>query len=332
MMSSSEPSRGDRLRARARLVRGIRAFLDALDFVEIEAPLAVHSPGLEPHLDAFELARPRGARRYLHTSPEYALKRILGTTDLQRIYSLGPCFRDEPASRTHSPEFTMLEWYCADLDLFGLMQQTEDLVRAAAVALHGRPVDGAGRDLSAPFERLSVREAWLRHTGVDPWPIMHDSAALRAALRAAGVHMPTQSERWEDLYFQGFLNAVEPQLSAAGPCFLWGFPADQAALARIDPADESRALRFELYGGGHELANAFDELRDASALRARFEQDLRVRAQMGSQRPPIDERLLAALPHMPPNCGIALGVDRLAMWLLGLDELALIRPQPWETP
>ena len=326
-----QSTRGDTLRARARVLRAIRNHLDSLIFCEIEAPVAVASPGLEPQLDAFELAHPEGPRRYLHTSPEYALKRLLGTTDLRRIYSMGPCFRDEPTSRTHGPEFTMLEWYSDAVDLFGLMDQCEALVRAAAVGAWGSPRAGDGTDLSPPFARQTVRAAFTEHTGVDPW--LHASAeALRTALRAAGVSIHTDSPDWDDVFFQAFLNVVEPALHRAGPTFLWGFPASQAALSRLDPNDPTRALRFELYAGGQELANAFDELTDPAEQRQRFEADLALRAELGRQVPPIDERLLAALPGMVPTCGIALGVDRLVMWLLGIDDLAAVRAQPWEEP
>ena len=307
-----------RLRQRADIVRAIRGFFEARDFLEVEAPVVVVSPGLEPHLDAFEL-RGAGRRRYLHTSPEYALKRLLGETGVARVFSLGPCFRDEPPSRTHAPEFTMLEWYAVGCSLQGLMDQTEALVRAAAQAVD-RALPG--------FERLSMREAFTRHAGVDPWA--HDTAdALRAAARAAGVAVPTDSPAWDDVFFQVFLNAVEPALTHGPPVFVWGYPASQAALARLDPADPTVALRFELYAGGFELANAFDELTDPVEQRARFEQDRADRAAAGRAAPPIDEALLSALPHMAPTSGIALGVDRLVMWLTGAVDIAQVRLQPW---
>lgn len=311
-------TRADALRRRAAILRALRAFFEAHDFVEIEAPVAVVSPGLEPHLDAFEL-RTEGPRRYLHTSPEYALKRLLAD-GLDRLFSLTPCFRDEPPSRTHSPEFTMLEWYAAGLDLHGLMDQTEAAVHAAATAV--------GVTLPAAFGRTRVRDAFLGHAGVDPW-LHADANALRRAARAAGVAVPTQSASWDDVFFQVFLNAVEPRLADGPPVFLWGWPRSQAALARLDPADPSVALRFELYAGGFELANAFDELTDAVELRARFEADQAERRALGRPVPPIDEALLAALPGMKPTAGIALGVDRLVMWLLGADDIADVRAQPW---
>ncbi len=316
----------DFLRRRALILRAVRAFFDARSYVEIEAPIAVRSPGMEPHLDAFEL-RSRGPRRYLHTSPEYALKRLLGE-GLTDLYSLGPCFRDEPPSPTHSPEFTMLEWYATGLDLHGLMTQTEALVQATCEVVCGGHVTPGGVDLSGPFERLTVQAAFERHAGVDPFA--HPTAdGLRAAARAAGVAVPTDSPAWDDVFFQILLNAVEPALAEGPPVFLWGWPASQAALARLDPADPRRALRFELFIDGLELANAFDELTDAAEQRRRFEQDQADRRALGVPVPPIDEALLAALAHLPPTSGIALGVDRLVMLLLNVSDLADVRAQAW---
>lgn len=319
-----------RLRARARILRAIRSHLDQLDYVEIEAPVAVTSPGLEPHLDAFELARPDGPRRYLHTSPEYALKRLLGE-GLDRVYAVGPCFRDEPPSDTHAPEFTMLEWYETGASLQDLMDRTEALLRAACVGAHGVPrfrFRDRLIDLAAPFERLSVAEAFRRHAGVDPFD--HPTAeALRDAGRAAGVAVPTDSPAWDDVFFQILLNAVEPAIAAGGPTFLWGWPASQAALARLSPDDPEVALRFELFCGGIELANAFDELIDPSEQRTRFEADQAERRALGKPAYPIDEALLDALGRMRPTAGIALGLDRLVMLLLDAPTVASVRAQPW---
>ena len=316
------------IRARATLLRGLRRFLDARGFLEVEAPTLVVSPGLEPHLDAFEV-RGDGPRRYLHTSPEYALKRLLGAGH-ERLYSLGPCFRDEPPSRTHSPEFTLLEWYEVGLDLPGLMEQAEALVAAACKAVCGgtRPDWVGAPDLAPPYERLSVRAAFERHAGVDPFA--HPRAEdLRAAAREAGVAVPTASEDWDDVFFQVFLNAVEPHLGQDRPTFLWGYPASQAALARLDPEDPTVALRFELFAGGFELANAFDELTDPAEQRARFEGDQAARRAAGRPVYPIDEALLDALGRMRPTSGIALGVDRLLMLLTGADHIDRVRAQPW---
>lgn len=314
-----------RLVARHRIRRAVRAFLDERGYVEIEAPLLVVSPGLEPHLDAFEVPT-GGPRRYLHTSPEYALKRLLGD-GFDRIYSLGPCFRDEPAADTHSPEFTMLEYYAVGLDLEGLMAETEGLIRAAAAGTGPGAVD-----FSTPFERLSVREAFMRHAnGVDPWGCS-DAGALANAARARGLRISLDGDRWDDVFFQIFLNHVEPELGRDRPVFLHRWPASQAALARLDPADPTVALRFELYAGGFELANAFDELTDPAEQRRRFQADLAHRRLEGRQQPPIDEALLEAIGRMRPTAGIALGFDRLVMLLTRASRIDDVRSQPWPVP
>ena len=150
-----------------------------------------------------------------------------------------------------------------------------------------------------------------------------------APAATANEHVPTPSAAWDDVFFQVFLNAVEPRLAEGLPAFVWGWPRSQAALARLDPADPSVALRFELYAGGFELANAFDELTDAAEQRARFDADQAERRALGRPVPPIDEALLAALPRLKPTAGIALGVDRLVMWLLGAEDIADVRAQPW---
>lgn len=319
----------ERLVARHRARRAVRAFLDARDYIEIEAPLLVVSPGLEPHLDSFEVPT-GGPRRYLHTSPEYALKRLLGD-GFERLYSLGPCFRDEPSADTHSPEFTMLEWYRVGLDLAGLMDETEQLIAEACRAVHGGTRAGA-LDLTPPFERLSVRAAFRRHAnGLDPW--VHETAGgLTNAARACGLRVSGDAEQWDDVFFQIFLNHVEPALEAGPPVFLHGYPASQAALSRLDPADPTTALRFELYAGGFELANAFDELIDPAEQRRRFQADQAARRLAGSQVPPIDEALIEALGRMRPTSGIALGFDRLCMLLTGATRIDDVRPQPWHAP
>ena len=322
----ADTERAARLRQRATALRATRAFLDARGYIEIEAPLLVANPGLEPQLDAFEVPT-GGPRRYLHTSPEYALKRVLGD-GLERVYALGPCFRDEPSSRTHSPEFTMLEWYQAGLTLSGLMDETEALVGAVCEAVCGAGVTPGGCDLSAPWERLSVRQAFVAHAALDPW-VCATPDALRAAARAAGHKTSPSIDAWDELFFQIFLNVVEPCLGRARPTILHGWPASQAALARLDPTDPTTALRFEVYAGGQELANAFDELTDPAEQRRRFEGDLAIRKREHRQTPPIDERLLSALGRMRPTSGIALGFDRLLMLLTGAAHIDDLRTQPW---
>lgn len=325
--------------ARARLARALRDTLEAHGYREVETPIAVPVAGQEPHLRPFETAfvpdlpvpagGVAGARRlHLHTSPEYAMKRLLARGGFPRIYQLARVFRDGEVSPTHNPEFTLLELYAAPGDAEAVMEQVEWAVAAAAAALNGTPSAPAraerGRarqaiDLSPPYERLPCREAFLRHAGFDPLPL--DAAALALAARAAGVRVQDGTS-WDDAFTQVLLELVEPALGLDRPVFLTEYPASQAALSRLKPGDPRVAERFELYAGGLELCNGFSELTDPAEQRARFLQEQAERARLGRAVFPLDERLLAALASMPPAGGVAVGVDRLLMLLTGARTIA----------
>jgi len=339
------PARARALRRRAELLWALRAFFRAEGVPEVEPPTVVSCPGMEPHLDALEVVArdatpawaPEGAqrRRYLHTSPELALKRLLGA-GFERLYALRPVFRDELPSRTHNPEFTLLEWYLRGEPLEALMAQCERLVvtLAAEARAHSPaspPPPTLLTCLAAPFERLSVREAFARYAGID-LDAAPTAALLKAAALAAGVRPGALggTPSWDEVYFQVFLDLVEPRLGRGRPTLLYDFPASQSALARLRPDDPRWALRFELFVEGLELANAFDELSDPAEQRARFEGERAARAALGKPVYPVDEELLSALPRMGACVGVALGFDRLVMLLLGLDHIAEGLPQGWD--
>ena len=358
---------------RAHLLWALRSFFHERGYLELEPPCVVSSPGLEPQLDAMRVSAPHAERylelmrddhhrssaratppmQWLHTSPEYAIKRYLGGEgrSVDRVYALTPCFRDEPPSGVHSPEFSMLELYARDLSLEGLMEQCEELVCDLARSLcahraqrakqrskqgHLRPqsqVQGQGhilpsRILLRPFERLSVREAFWVHAGID-LDACQNAERLRAAARSAGIRESGLHGGWDELYFQVFMDLIEPKLGQSRPTFLYDFPASQAALARLSPEDPRWARRFELFASGLELANAFDELSDPVEQRVRFERDLLEREARGAQRLPIDEALLKALPQLGSCVGIALGFDRLVMLLCGARSIDEVRMQDW---
>ncbi len=307
------------LHRRARLAAAVRAFFDARGYVEVETPYAVTAPGEEVHLRAFATERvsPTGdrARRWLHTSPEFAMKRLL-VGGAGRIFQLARVWRNGEGSDLHAPEFTMLEWYRPAGTLADLMDETEALCRAVlppAVSCRGTACD------LATFERLSVGEAFLRYVGADVLATEGDAPALAAA---AGERL-REGESWEDLFFHLLLARVEPAIGRDRPTFLTHWPASQAALARRDPADPRVAERFELFICGMELANAFVELTDAAEQRVRFEADRARRHRLyGEPDWPLDEDFLAALAHgMPEAAGIALGFDRLAMLAAGADRI-----------
>ena len=249
---------------------------------------------------------------WLHTSPEFAMKRLL-VAQAGPIFQLARVWRNREGSDTHASEFTMLEWYRPNQTLSGLMDETAALLRATlAPVVHCRGVTTS----LARFERLTVAEAFTRYVGADVLGTAGEAAALAAQ---AGARLRS-GEDWEDLFFRLLLERIEPQLGREHPTFLTHWPAAQAALARRDPADPRTALRFELFVCGLELANAFEELTDAEEQRARFVADRARRAALYGTDWGLDEDFLAALAHgMPPAAGIAMGFDRLAMIASGAE-------------
>ena len=334
-MASSTPSwhpgsLADRmpfLRRRALLTQAVRAFFSAGGYLEVETPYAVPAPGEEVHLRAFRTTRefPDGSTRpmWLHTSPEFAMKRLL-VAGAGPLFQLARVWRNGEGSPCHAAEFTMLEWYRPGLTFDGLMDETEALLRAV---LPPAVTSGGVRTSLDRFERMTVAEAFRSHAGVDVLETAGDAAALAAG---AGATL-RDGEGWEDLFFRLLLERVEPQLGRAHPTFLTHWPAAQAALARRDPADHRVALRFELFLCGMELANAFEELTDAAEQRARFLDDRARRHALYGEDWPLDEDFLAALAHgMPPASGIALGFDRLAMAASGADRIGQVQWLPTE--
>ena len=327
-------------RSRAALLRALREGLDSRGYLEVETPIAVPVAGQEPHLRPFETrftadapVPPGGigsARRlHLHTSPDYAMKRLLAW-GFGRIWQIARVFRDGEVSRSHNPEFTLLEFYAAPGSATTIMADLEQLVCDAARSLRGTPTaparEGHGRgakgpplDLAPPFERLTCSEAFQRHAGFDPLPL--DAEAFAQASRTIGVR-PSAGASWDDIFTQVLIERVEPSLGLSCPTYLTEYPASQAALARLVPSDPRVAERFELYAGGLELANGFTELTDASEQRLRLEAEQRARARSGHEVFPLDDRFLDALGGMSAAGGVAVGIDRLLMLLTGAKDIA----------
>jgi lysyl-tRNA synthetase class 2 len=353
-------ARRENLAARARILGAVRDFFAAEGFIEVQTPALQVSPGLEPHLKAFAttLHDPRdGAarQRYLHTSPEFAMKKLLAG-GMSRIWQLAPVFRDGERGATHHPEFSMLEWYRAGATYRDLMDDCEKLLRAAQAASmqatatqqpapsprgrgggksaersgggrHGQLTwQGRTADANRPFERLPVAEAFARHTGIDilataPDPARPEVALLAAAAAGVGI-APHPGDDWEDLYFRIFLDRIEPHLGSGAPTILYDYPVSMAALSRRKPGDPRVAERFELYACGLELANAFQELTDPVEQRARFAADRARKQTLYGETYPVDEDFIAALDHgMPESAGIALGFDRLVMLCTGAAHI-----------
>ena len=318
---------------RSKVIKAIRAFFDAEAFEEVETPLLVAAPGMEPYLDVFETrlttARGRSSRAFLTTSPEYAMKKLL-VAGLPRIYQICKSFRNgEEISRGHNPEFTILEWYRIHADYRAIMVDCENLFVAIWEALHpdagqdAEPMVMVGDErvsLVPPWERLSVREAFARYAGLD-LDAAPDGEAMRRVLMARGYQADADTT-WEQGYHQIFLNEIEPHLGRSVPTILYDYPASMAALARRKNDDPRYAERFECYIGGIELGNAFSELTDADEQRARLEAERAERAALGKAMYAIDTDFLRALRvGMPPSAGIAVGVDRVVMLFAGVDTI-----------
>lgn len=312
----------DKRAARVTVFRTLRQFFDEQGFIEVDTPSLQISPGLEVHLKAFH-----AAPYYLHTSPEFTMKKLLAA-GLPRIFQLCKVFRDEPKSERHHPEFTMLEWYRAHTTYDAMMTDTIAITRACAKAC-GVKVLRHGNRLSDPFkewERLTIQDAFLRYTGIDVLSTIDDDkeptpTLLRAAAEKIGIRCAVE-DRWEDIFFRIMLNKIEDKLGDGVPTILCEYPTCLGALARQKPKHPEVVERFEAYVCGIELCNAFSELTDVSEQRARFVYDMDMKEKLYGERYPIDEDFLNALAIMPPASGNAIGVDRLVMLVSGAEEIA----------
>ncbi len=302
------------LHLRAQIIKSIRSFFDQQGFLEVETPLLVKCPGMEPHISAFETTF-EGQTHYLHTSPEYAMKRLL-CAGYEKIYQICKTFRDEPIGKMHNPEFTMLEWYRTHADYTHIMQDTEHLIASVATHLWGTPTLTYNQqtiDLTPPWPRISVQDALIQHAQITANPFTQTSQFIQQAQNKGHTHILTNDSA-ETAFFKIFLDVVEKKLGASKPTFLIDYPASMAALATRKKDAPHLAERFELYIAGFELANAFTELTDPIEQRTRFEEEQEQRRLDNNPIYPIDETFLHALQTgMPPSGGIALGIDRLVM-------------------
>ncbi|PTW50550.1 EF-P lysine aminoacylase EpmA [Rhodovulum kholense] len=310
------------LLARNRVQAAIRGWLADQDFVEVDPPALVISPGNEAHLHAFAteaIGTDGGTRRmYLHTSPEFAMKKLLAAGET-RIAAFAHVWRNRESGPRHSPEFTMLEWYRAGEDYTRLMEDTARMLQLACEAAGTRRLchDGQNCDPFAPVERLSVAQAFADHAGIDLLATLApgggtDRDGLAAQTAAAGIAFGAE-DSWSDIFSRVLVERIEPHLGRGRITVLDRYPAAEAALARACADDPREAERFEVYACGVELANGFGELTDPAEQRRRFEAEMDEKERVYGERYPLDEDFLAALALMPPASGIALGFDRLAM-------------------
>jgi len=329
-----DPSRhADRrpfLLGRGAVTAAVRARFARDGFLEVETPALQVSPGNEAHLHAFEtrLTAPDGrlAPMYLHTSPEFACKKLLAAGE-RKIFTLARVWRDRERGPLHHPEFTMLEWYRANAPYETLFSDCAALLEAAADATGARAFSwrGVETDPRAEPEVVSVAEAFARHAGIDLLATVDagggsDREALAAQARAAGIRV-APDDAWADVFSKALVERIEPRLGVGRPTILHEYPVCEAALARASARDSRVAERFELYACGVELANGFGELIDAVEQRRRFGLEMDEKARVYGERYPLDEDFLAALARMPEASGCALGFDRLCLLATGARRI-----------
>ncbi|MHB8415489.1 MAG: EF-P lysine aminoacylase EpmA [Acidiferrobacteraceae bacterium] len=305
----------DVLRLRAQLLRRAREYFEATGVLEVETPALSSAGATDPHLCSFTTTG-MGGVRYLHTSPEFPMKRLLAAGS-GSIYQICHVFRDGESGRLHNPEFTLIEWYRVGYDHWALIADAEALLRTLL----------GNRCPAAAAERLSYGEAFQRYTGIDPHAAT--VAQLARCARAHGIGYRDDGaniDTWRDLLMT---HLVEPCLGRVTLTFLYGYPASQAALARIDPGPPPVARRFEVYLEGLELGNGFHELADTTEWQRRVDRDLTERCARALPEIPVDNRLRAALDHGLPDCaGIAIGFDRVLMLAAGRSHLGEVLAFP----
>ncbi len=292
------------LEQRARILQGIRQFFVENGYLEVETPHRIPAPAPESHIDAVP-----SLTWYLHTSPELCMKRMMAT-GYDKIFQICRCWRERERGRLHLPEFTLLEWYRAGSDYRSLMEECEEMIRfVARVTGRGGALNfqGCEIDLTAPWNRISIIEAFQRYART------------------------TSAEALEkNLFDEIMVQEIEPKLGLGKPVFLYDYPAERGALARLKKEDPTLAERFELYMSGIELANGFSELVDSEDQRKRFMMENANRQTCGKSIYPMPDQFLAELDQMPPSAGIALGVDRLVMVFSDartIDEVVAFTPE-----
>lgn len=315
------------LERRAALIRAIRAFFEEKTFLEVETPALQVTPTADTHIHGFKtelldvgLKPLRGL--YLAASPEFAMKKLL-VAGLPRIYQLCHGYRNGENTRLHTPEFTILEWYRADVGYREIMDDTVEMLRFCAEKL-GLKAYSQGQKTADPYLNwnfISVVEAFDKYTNISINTCLDDTKVFSKVVEGEGIRV-APDDSWDDLFFRVMAEKIEPNLGIGAPAILYDYPVCMAALARKNPEDPRFAERFEVYVCGVELANGYGELSDFKEQKARFEADLALKKQIYGQEYPVDEDFLKALElGMPESGGIALGVDRLAMLATGAENI-----------
>lgn len=315
------------LLGRMQLIKAVRRYFDQDDFLEVETPILQVSPVMDTHIHAFstdllgvDLQHDRSL--YLHTSPEFAMKKLM-VAGVDKLYQICHVFRNAEGSKRHSPEFTMIEWYRADAGYEDIMDDCVGLLRHCASALeitHYRYQEHEC-DPFKEWQKLSLQEAFMEYADIDLASYLDDRDGFQAAIDAKGIHTHKE-DRWDDLFFRVMMEKIEPYLGFGVPTILYDYPASMASLSRKKPSDPRFAERFELYVCGIELANAFGELTDATEQLARFKEEMALKKQLYGEEYPIDPEFIEALEYgLPESGGIALGIDRLVMLAMGVDDI-----------
>lgn len=332
------------LEQRAHIIRLLREFFWSKNFLEVETPLILRLPGQEPYLSPMKVPvhneHGETFQGFLHTSPEYTMKKMLAA-GFQEIFSVTKTFRDhESFGGTHNPEFTMVEWYRNGGTMYDIMADCEELFRyiLAGIKQYQTTVlieeqcapgtDGAVSCfrflsphgvLSQPWIHMHMRDAWKKFVGVDLDNYL-TTENMRVLCSELGFH-PNEDEPYEDLFYRIFLNKIEPHLGIDAPTIIHHYPVQMAALAQVDFNDPNYAERFEIYVNGIELANAFGELTNADEQRRRLLEEQKQRAAAGKEVFSIDEEFVLSLNYVPKAAGIALGVDRLVQLFTGCKNI-----------
>ena len=315
------------LEQRTAIIQAVRSFFDSHGFCEVQTSLLQVSPCAEAHLHGFKATllgtdlKPK-QDLYLHTSPEFAMKKLL-VAGMEKIYQVCPVFRNGEGSVLHSPEFTMLEWYRINADYRDIMRDCINLVQYLSEKLninvfkHGKHT----ADPNLNWNVTKVVEVFDKYVEIDLNKYLGDRDGFATVIQEKGIRI-AEDDTWDDLFFRVMAEKVEPNLGIGAPTILYDYPAHMAALSRKKPTDPRFAERFELYICGVELANAFSELTDAAEQRARYEAEMKLKQDLYGETYPVDEDFIKALEHgLPESGGIALGIDRLVMLATGAEKI-----------
>lgn len=319
------------LKIRAQAIGAIRQYFTDRGFTEVETPAIQVSPGIDGHIQPFDVSLEGPfddckMQRYLHTSPEFSMKKLLAAGE-EKIFQICHVFRNKEAGSLHTPEFTMLEWYRANENYGAIIDDVVNLVSNAASATGQSHLRHKSfrTEVSGNWTKLTVADAFQQFAGIDVLSHVDENRGgsvekFIATARAIGIPCK-EGDQWDDVFHRVMMTKIEPALSGGAPVLLIDFPYPVGALARSKATDPRVCERVEAYACGLELANGFSELTDPAEQRRRFVRDQAAFTRLYGKPPPIDEDFLDALGEMPESAGMALGVDRLAMLLTGADSI-----------